>query len=194
MYTIELNEIREKVRMHLPEKRFTHTLGVEKEAAKLAAIWNVDETAARAAALVHDYTKELSTGEHLKLCADWGIILQCGADKVPPVLHAFTGAEAASRIFGLDDEICRAVRCHTTGNADMSMLDKILYIADLTEENRNIACDQEVCAIRETSYKDIDCAVFMQLSGEIRRLVSKGKPIYIITVEAYNAFADQVKS
>lgn len=119
-----------RVRADLPEKRFRHTCGVMIEAARLAERWGADPEKARLAALLHDCAKYLPHEELLRLSD--------GEPDVPPVLHAFAGAAVARTVYGVDDaDVLQAIRLHSTGDADMTLLDKLVYLADLTEPGRD---------------------------------------------------------
>ncbi len=132
LYTpkITLNELREYVKKTLPEKRYLHTLAVEKETKYLASLLcpQFEEELSRAA-LLHDITKYLSTEEHITLSGS----LDENDLKSPETLHAVTGAVTARN---MGESMWRTIECHTTGKADMSVFDMIIFVADYTEETR----------------------------------------------------------
>ncbi len=129
----DVQRMQRQVRAALTPKRYTHTMGVVRTAAALAAQWGVDPRAARIAALLHDCAKYL----------DPVMLEVLGGDDtgIASVQHAFAGAVVAKNFYGVRDEaILRAIRLHSTGDANMSMLDKVTYLADLTEPNRSFPC------------------------------------------------------
>ncbi|MBC6315377.1 bis(5'-nucleosyl)-tetraphosphatase (symmetrical) YqeK [Listeria grandensis] len=179
-------EVLEALREAMPEKRFIHTLGVEKTALELADHYKIDRDQASTAALLHDYAKYMNKEEMM------GIMVE---QKMDPKLftynqelwHAPVGAFFAKTKFGVEDEvILSAIACHTTGNAAMSTLDKILYLADYTEPNRSFP---GVYKARRLSFDSLDNAMLFALSNTITFLVTKRQPIFPDTFEAYNYFA-----
>ncbi|EUJ25026.1 HD domain-containing protein [Listeria grandensis] len=179
-------EVLEALREAMPEKRYVHTLGVEKTALELADHYKIDRDQASTAALLHDYAKYMNKEEMM------GIMVE---QKMDPKLftynqelwHAPVGAFFAKTKFGVEDEvILSAIACHTTGNAAMSTLDKILYLADYTEPNRSFP---GVYKARRLSFDSLDNAMLFALSNTITFLVTKRQPIFPDTFEAYNYFA-----
>ena len=121
----------------LKPSRIPHVLGTEETAAQLARRWNVDEEMARRAALLHDCTKVFSMEQHLSLCRQYGVETDELERREEPLLHALTGAAVAREVFGVREEIESAIRYHTTGKADMTTLQKIIYLADYIEPTRS---------------------------------------------------------
>ena len=117
----------------LKHKRIPHVLGTEQEAIRLAERYGADVDKARTAALLHDCTKKLGMEEQLELCRRFGIQLDELEQRALKLLHAKTGAAIAKEVFGVDEEIFRAIWWHTTGHAGMTLLEKILYLADYIE-------------------------------------------------------------
>ncbi len=167
----------------LDAKRLRHVLGTEKTAVELAKRWNADEDKARTAALLHDITKQLNRNQQLKLCEEYGIVLddvELGENKL---LHAITGAELAAAQFGVDSDVYDAIRWHTTGRAGMSLLEKVIYLADYVEPGRDF---EGVAELRREVFTDIDSAMVLGLGMSVCELVQSGKMIHICTVEARN--------
>ncbi len=156
-------------------KRHAHILGVEQEAVKLAKRWGGDETAARRAAILHDCTKYWSTQRHLAYCEEYKLPLDPLELKSEKLLHAKTGALVARHIFGQSDEVFDAIYCHTTGKKDMTLLDKIIYIADYMEPNRDFP---GVERLRELAYTDLDAAVALGCEMSIREMEEKGREVH----------------
>ena len=136
---MEESKIMNYLRLKLSEKRYTHSLGVADEAKKLAERYNADVNKAYIAGLVHDVAKEVKPDEARELLRDkFGIYLDSVTYNVPKLLHAHLGACFAQTEFGIyDAEILDAIKYHTTAKADMSILTKIIYIADYIEPNRS---------------------------------------------------------
>ncbi|MBQ8175312.1 MAG: bis(5'-nucleosyl)-tetraphosphatase (symmetrical) YqeK [Clostridia bacterium] len=151
-----INELRDIVRARLGERRFAHTLAVEKEIIKLGKRYlprNICRL--QIAALLHDVTKELSTEEHIALCERYGVPLTNAEQMSPKTLHAKTGALLAADEFAdlVDEEIVEAIAKHTTGARDMSLFAKLLYLADYIEETRTFP---DCIRLRKIFWDDFD--------------------------------------
>ncbi len=162
-------------------KRIPHIKGTEQEAVKLARRWGVDEDLARTTAILHDCTKYLSLEEQLKLCNQYGILLDDMEQTTLKLLHSKTGAGVAREVFGVCDEVYEAIFCHTTGKADMTRLEKVIYIADYMEPSRDF---EGVEKLRGLVYEDLDAAVLLGLEMGIQEMESMGNPVHYRTVQA----------
>lgn len=176
------SEIKNRVRAAMSEKRFRHTLGCASLAKELALRWGADENAAYTAGLLHDITKEIPYEEQLKLVCESGIILD-RLQKSEKIIHAFTGAVVAGRDFGASEEICGAIRWHTTAKAGMTLLEKIIWLSDIAEEGRVYDDARE---IRRLSFEDLSKALIYGFDVSLRVLMNRGSEIDINMVEARN--------
>ena len=177
----ELSWLREKVYDYLDSKRIAHVAGCESEAVNLARRWGEDEEKAATAAILHDITKRCTEKQQLELCREYDIHCDEGELSEPKLLHAKTGAEAARRIFGVSDDIYNAIRWHTTGKPDMTLLEKIIYLADYIEPTRDFKGVEE---LRALAYEDIDAAMALGTEMSIQEIRSKGFEPYKDTIEA----------
>ena len=177
------DELRPIALSYLKPKRMPHVLGTEQEAAKLARMYGVDETKARVAALLHDCTKKLEMEDQLALCKEYGIELDELEQRALKLLHSRTGAELARRIFGVDDEIYSAIRWHTTGRANMTKLEKILYLADYIEPSRDF---DDVEPLRKVVYEDLDKGLLLGLQMTVDEMEAMGNPVHHNTLDARN--------
>lgn len=182
----ELSWLREKAYAYLAPKRVAHVAGCESEAVLLAKRWGEDEEAAATAGILHDVTKKLSYDEQLILCQKYGIICDKAELSAPKLLHAKTGAALARAEFGVSEEIYEAIRWHTTGKKDMTLLEKIIYLADYIEPNRDF---EGLGELRELAYSDIDAAMALGLEMSLEDIRSRGDEPYKDTVEAYEWYA-----
>jgi nicotinate-nucleotide adenylyltransferase len=162
-------------------KRLPHIRGIEAEAALLAAKNGVDAQTARRAAILHDCTKYWSEEKQLSFCEKYGILVDQIERENPGLLHAKTGAEVARQRFGMSEEICQAIRWHTTGKAGMTTLEKIIYIADYAEPSRPYDWCKQLRVVVE---QDLDRGVLMGLENTITQNQSKQKAIHPDGVEA----------
>ena len=135
----QLNWLREDVSSKMSAKRYVHTAEVEKMAALIGEIYAPDKVdVLRAAGLLHDITKEYSTEKQLQICREFGIITTKQDILTPKTFHAKTAALLIPVLYPefADDEVVSAVRWHTTGNAEMTLIEKIVYLADYLDNSR----------------------------------------------------------
>lgn len=162
----ELAWLREDSGRFLKKKRIPHVRGCEQTAAELAVIHGADPDTAAEAAILHDVTKKLSEDEQLRLCEKYDIIMDTAERAEPKLWHAITGAAFARAQYGADEAVCTAIRWHTTGRAGMSTLEKIIYLADTIEPNRDYPGVEE---LRQTARADLDEAMIraLQMSNDV---------------------------
>ncbi len=137
-----LDDLRTAVSSEMSPKRFAHTAAVEIMAERLGKLYASDKTdILRAAALLHDITKEYSSENQLQICREFGIIISKQDILTPKTFHAKTAAALIPTRYPefADPEVISAVRWHTTGRADMSLLEKIVYLADYIDESRTFS-------------------------------------------------------
>ena len=152
----------------LNPNRVKHVLGCRDTAADLARVWGADETDAARAGLLHDITKALDGPLQLTLCREYGKVLDEFSENNPKTLHALTGSFVAERIFGENEAVVKAIESHTTGKPAMNTLEKIIYVADYMEPNRDFPGVEE---LRRLAYTDLDGA--LQLGLEMTLAVLK---------------------
>lgn len=175
------DELRPIALSYLKPKRMPHVLGTEQEAVCLARRYGGDETQARIAALLHDCTKKLDMPEQLALCAQYGIELDELEQKALKLLHSKTGAAIARDVFGVEDAVYDAIWYHTTGKPDMTLLEKIIYLADYIEPSRDF---DGVDTLRQAVYEDLDHGLLMGLSMTIQEMEEMGNPVHHLTRDA----------
>lgn len=181
---MQIDQIKEILKNTLKPERYTHTLNTADMAKKLAAYLHEDEDKAYLAGLVHDCAKNLSDEELLAHAHKYHIDIDAVTQQAPYLLHGAVGAFIAKERFGIDDEeILSAVTWHTTGKENMSMLDKIIFLADLTEISRTY---EDVKAIREIQFEDFNRALIMAFDGVIAFVLRKGCLLHTDTINARN--------
>ncbi|SHH63406.1 nicotinate-nucleotide adenylyltransferase [Sporobacter termitidis DSM 10068] len=164
-------------------KRIPHVAGCEAEAVKLAGRWGADEDEAREAAILHDITKHLELDDQLQLCGKYDIMTDNVEASEVKLLHSKTGAAVARDIFGVSDAVHDAILWHTTGRADMTLLEKIIYIADYIEPTREF---EGLDTLRGLAYRDLDLAVIKGLEMSIEDMSQRGITPHLRTAEAMN--------
>ncbi len=171
---LTLEKLENAVTGLLKPNRVAHVLGCRDTAVELARRWGAKVDHAARAALLHDITKALDGPLQLTLCSAYGIILDNFSTHNPKTLHALTGSLVAERVFGEVPEVVSAIRSHTTGKAGMNTLEKIIYVADYMEPNRDFP---GVEALRQLAFTDLDSALRKGLEMTLAVLQQEGKEI-----------------
>ena len=178
---LEVPELRACSYSMVMEKRVRHIRGTEEEAVRLARRWGADETMARRAGILHDCTKYLSGEEHIAICEQYGVPLDELERTAPKLLHSKTGACMARHVFGEPDEVYEAIFWHTTAKADMTTLEKILYVADYMEPNRDF---DGVEQLRQLAYQDLDKALLLGVETTVQEMRDRQLPVHKNTLQA----------
>lgn len=197
-YELLINKINEDIKKELSEKRYNHSVGVMKKAEELARIYGEDIVKSKLVGLAHDIGKELSREEKLKYVKENNIEI----DEIEKInvglLHAKIGADICKKRYGFDEEMQDAIKYHTTGNKNMCMLAKILFVADKIEENRNYKDEQRMKVLEETrklAIENIDKALLYLIDESLIYTIQKKELIhpnsilsrnYIIISNFYN--------
>ena len=178
---LTVEELRPIALSYLKPKRIPHVLGTEKTAAALAEKYGADIHKSRVAALLHDSTKRLSMEEQLAMCEHYRIALDELEQKALKLLHAKTGAALARDVYGVDDDVYNAILWHTTGKPDMTLLEKVIYLADFIEPSRDF---DGVDALRAAVWEDLDKGLEMGLAMTVEEMTEMGNPVHRNTLEA----------
>lgn len=175
--------LRERAYSMLDPARLPHVEGCEKEAVRLAFRWGADVDDAREAAILHDITKKLSPEQNLKILEEHGAAPVEIVKAEEKLFHSKTGALVARTEFGVTDTVADAIMWHTTGRAGMSVLEKVIYLADYIEPARAFEGVEE---LRELAYLDIDGAMKMGLEISVADMRSRGIEPNRTTFDALN--------
>ncbi len=185
---ITAEEAKRLAKKNLSHKRYEHTCNVRRLAVKLARAHGAHEEIGSddikiLAALLHDIAKELARDRLLQIFTENAIIAENVTQRPFPVWHGVAAAILAQTEYGVDDpEILSAIRCHTTGKAGMTQLDKIIYLADMASEERTYP---EAPQLRKHALEDLDRACIEGLGLSIGWLKAAGKPVDEATLQAY---------
>ena len=171
---LPMEELEPVVISLLKPSRVKHVLGCRDTAAALAEKWGANVTDAARAGMLHDITKALDGPLQLTLCQEYGTILDDFSMRYPKTLHALTGSLVAERIFGENKAVVEAIRSHTTGKADMNLLEIIIYVADYMEPNRDFP---GVERLRELAFTDIHAALKLGLEYTLEHLKNQGAEV-----------------
>ena len=186
--TYDLKKYENEIRERIGEKRFLHTIRVKDTAIKLAKIHDVDVEKAEIAGFLHDCAKIRDKKDLIKKAKDNNLLLTKEMINAPQIIHSYLGALFAREFYGIDDEdILNAITYHTTGRANMSDLEKIIFLADYIEPMRNF---DGVERARELAKKDLDAAMYFALNNTLRFLVERDFYIVPTTVLARNFYKE----
>ncbi|WP_353096614.1 bis(5'-nucleosyl)-tetraphosphatase (symmetrical) YqeK [Tissierella praeacuta] len=166
------------------ERRYNHSVRVMEVAIELAKIYDADIEKVKIAAILHDSAKLMDETYLLKMASDFDIILDACMKYNYELIHGPLGAKIAKEKYGIEDtQILDAICYHTTGKENMSILDKIIYIADYIEPYRNFQGIEEV---RKLAFEDLDKALILAMEKTITFLIEKNKLIHPDTIKARN--------
>ena len=180
---MEQSQLLSAIKTRMPEKRYQHTLGVMKTAVILAERFGEDVKRAETAAILHDIAKYEDEAKMEKLIREYQLdyrVLGWGSE----LLHGPIGALYAEKEFGIKDkDILHAIHYHTTGRAGMSPLEKIIFIADMTEPSRKF---EGVERLRKKAEKDLNKAMSACIRHSLQFLIDTKQPIFPLSLACYN--------
>jgi predicted HD superfamily hydrolase involved in NAD metabolism len=169
----------------LNKQRYEHSLRVMETSVELAKYYGADEIKARLAGLVHDCAKNMKDEEIINIIEKYGYNIEGTYKRTPNLMHGLAGALIGKHIMGIEDEeIFNAICYHTTGKKAMTMLEKIIYIADYIEPMRNFPGVEE---LRKATYINIDEALLLSFDNTIKYVISRGQLLHLDTIEARNS-------
>ena len=187
--TETLMKMRKKLKGDLDKERYEHTIGVMHTAGCLAMRYVCDLDQALTAGLLHDCAKCIPNEKKIEMCKKYHLQISAAELANPGLLHAKLGAYVAWKKFQIEDEeILRAIASHTTGRPAMSLLDKIIYIADFIEPGRTEA--PNLPAVRKLAFCDIDACLYRILEDSLSYLENKGVTVDPMTEKTFLYYRD----
>lgn len=187
---MELEQIQKEVEKRLSEKRYYHSMCVMERCEEIARKFGFDVDTAKKVGISHDIAKELTDEEKLKYCEENNIEVDEIEKKNISLLHAKIGADMVKKLFGFSDEMCYAIKAHTTGLPQMDMLSKILFIADRTSKERGFP---DIEYLNELLEKNINQAVLYILDKKIELQLKKQANMHINTVTTRNELLKELE-
>lgn len=185
----DIEEYKAFIKNRLSKKRYKHSVNVAKRAVELAKIYDENIEKANVAGLLHDIAKEDSRESQLQTIGKSGIIVNHVEMLSPNLYHSLAGSVLVKEIFSINDiDIINAIRYHTSARANMSCLEKIVYIADLTSKDRTYS---NVDLITALANKNLDEAMYLSLKFTICDLVKRELMICTDTIMAYNQYCEK---
>lgn len=182
-YFKKYDEFKQVLQGRLTPKRFIHSLCVAEESVRLALKYGGNPEQAFLAGLLHDITKDNSAEEQLQFMRQFGIIMSELEKNAPKLWHAMTGSHFVQQVLKINDPaIVCAIRYHTTAKANMSLPEKILYLADFTSADRNYDGVEDM---RKVVDESLQKAMFEALDFSVKDLQNSGRPVHPDTLAAY---------
>ena len=185
---VKYEDLYEDVKHMLSEKRFRHSEGVVKRAIEDAEIYNADIEIVKLTAIAHDIAKELTPEEEESIIKEYNVFLDDFEKVNHNLVHAKIGAEICKNKYGFTEDMVNSIKYHTTGRAEMSLLEKIIYLADATDENRKYESEFYVNTIKE----NIDKGMVEVSKWVINHLLEKERPIHIDSINCYNYYLNKI--
>ena len=191
-------ELKEKIKEYMSVYRYNHTLSVAEECKSLADLFEIDATNLVCAAYLHDVTKEMSVEDQLQLFAEANVPLDEDTKTSPKTLHSFSAPLFIKKHFPeyANDVILNAIRFHTTARADMTLTEKLLYLADYIEPTRKFEDCKKLreffYSSKEDKFATLDKAIIISLKNTIDELSREGSYIHKETINAYNYLLKQI--
>lgn len=187
----KISKILKKLQKELDAERYQHTLGVMYTAASLAMCHGENIEHALIAGALHDCAKCIPGREKIKLCKKYNLEVTPVEEKNPSLLHAKLGAYLALKKYDIvDQDILNSIKSHTTGRPEMTLLEKIIYIADYMEPGRTEL--PNMAEVRTLAFKNIDDCLYRILEDSLVYLKSRDLPIDIMTEKSYNYYKQEL--
>ena len=184
VFNMDFNFYKDIIRKNLDDYRYNHSLCVADEAKRLANRYGVDPDSAYLAGLLHDITKNFSDEEHLNIFSKFDIILNNVEKNSTKLWHSISGSAYVKNILKIDnEEIISSIRYHTTAKSNMTLFEKLIYLADFTSKDRSYP---DVDVMRSLVDISIDEAMKYSLRYTINDLVSSNRTVHPYTLNAYN--------
>ena len=187
--------LRSELNKFISGKRLTHSLAVEEEAAHLGKLFKLSESTVnklRVCAILHDITKEKSTEEQIALCEGFGHKVSAEDVNSPKVFHSVTGAYLAKKLYG--NYVCRTVfngiKYHTTGRENMTLFEKLVYLADYIEPTRTfddcVKLREYFYSAKEFTIEHLNATLLLSYDMTIKNLLDENKCVHSATIKARN--------
>lgn len=184
------DEIIKNLSVVLKNKRLEHSIGVSQTAVELAELYGGDAVKAKIAGILHDCARNMPKNNLLQMLEAFAIVIDDVELCEPALLHARVGAHLAKKVYGIEDaEICQAIAVHTVGASHMTLLDKIIYLADFIEPGRDFPGVEK---IRRIAKLDLDQALLAAFDHTILYIIDRKGFIHPDTIAARNSLLRQL--
>ncbi len=175
--------IKNDIKQLLSEERYEHSIRTSIKAVELAKRWNENEKIAEITALAHDMAKEMTKEQYIEYAKKHEINLSKEDILIGVNLHGIIAAKMCKEKYGFSEEMCSAISYHTTGRVNMTLLDKIIYVADKIEDGREYEGIEE---LRKLAFIDLDEVILQIINYNIQKSIKQEKYIHSLSVMARN--------
>ena len=179
----DLELLKEEIKEKLTEKRYAHSIGVMEMCEKLGIQYGGDVKRAKLVGLVHDMAKEMTDEEMLDYVKKGKIKITEREKVMTQILQEKIAGDMAKKKYDFDDEMCTAIACHSTGKENMTLLQKILFVADKTDETRSYESAKE---LRKLAFESLDKAIIKNIDDTLKINIDKGKVIIEESIKTRN--------
>lgn len=188
-----IEEVKQELEKILSAKRYEHSIGVMEKAIEFAEIYGEDEEKVAYTALAHDIAKEMTNEELINYAIENNITLTEDDKLIPMALHGIIGSDIVKKKYNFTDEMCNAIYYHTTGRVNMTLLDKIIYVADKCEERTRIS--EHANKLREiVKEKGLDEAIlFVMDDWTLAKAIENKKLIHPNTIHTRNDIISKLR-
>ena len=181
---MNIEEYKKIIRPMMGDRRYNHCVNVSAEAVRLAKKYGADEEKAAIAGILHDITKEVDFEKQLQIIESGDIILTDVEKRTNKLWHAISGSVYIEKVLGITDEdIINAIKYHTTGRAGMSLLEKIIFLADFTSAERDY---EDVDVIRAKTEISLEDGMLYGVEFTLRKLLENGGMLSVDAIDLYN--------
>lgn len=188
----KITKLCRRLKGELDKERYEHTLGVMYTSASLAMCHGADIDRALLAGILHDCAKCIPGNKKIKLCNKYHLSISEAESKNPSLLHAKLGAFLAAKKYHVKDkEVLNAITSHTTGRPGMSLLEKIVYIADYIEPGREEL--PNMAEVRKMAFDDIDECLYRIVKDSLSYLKTRNIPIDTMTEKTYEYYKEKLR-
>ena len=184
-------KVYDEVKKRLSEKRFNHSVCTMNRAIEYAKIYGEDEEKIKLTAIAHDIAKELEQNQMKEVIENYNIKLDEMEKNSIALAHSKIGSIICKNEFGFDEDMVTAIAYHTTGRENMTTIEKIIFIADATGEDREFEDTQEVY---ELAKNNLDNAIIKVLTETIKEIIEKKKTMHLDTIKTYNYYIGNKKN
>lgn len=177
-------EIKEYLKSSLNENRYNHCIGVSETSKKLAKLHGADEEKAELAGLAHDCAKYMESEKILQILKDNNEEIDVVVQQWPPLMHGYAGEYVAREVFGIEDrEVLNAIKYHVTGRENMTILEKVVFVADFIEPGRDFPGVEKARALAN---EDLDEAIIFAFDSTISFVLKSGNLLHTKTIDSRN--------
>ena len=179
----DIEKLKEDLKIVLSDSRYNHSISVMNMCEALASKYNVNVKKAKLVGLMHDMAKDMTKEEKIQYVKNNNIECSLIEEKIVEILHGKIAADICKKRYQFDEEMCTAIKYHTTGKENMTLLEKILFIADKIDETRNYEGVEE---LRKLAFEDLDKSILKNIDDTLIINIQKNRLILEESIKTRN--------